>query len=87
MPPDGPPDSEKAQRSLSAGAYTIMLGLQHLDATAIHLVFGDQTSEDRGGVPLAHTPLDRVGPDRVSKRRISRPDGGRFQREQHGPEM
>jgi hypothetical protein len=33
---------------------------------------GDQTSETRGGLPLAHTTLDRVGLDRVLKRKIPR---------------
>jgi hypothetical protein len=44
-------------------------GLQHLEANAIHSV-GDQIGEARGGLPLAHTTPDRVGPDRVPKRRI-----------------
>jgi hypothetical protein len=44
---------------------------------------GDQTSEARGGLHLSHKILDRVGPNRVSKRRIRRLDGGTSQREAH----
>jgi hypothetical protein len=61
--------------------------LQHLEATAIHLVFGNQTSETRGGQLLAHTTLDRVGPIRVSKQRIPRFTGWRSQCETYGLEF
>jgi hypothetical protein len=37
---------------------------------------GNRTSETPGGLPLAHTTLDRVGPIRVSKRRIPLLIGG-----------
>jgi hypothetical protein len=37
---------------------------------------GDRTSEARVGLPLAHRALDRVGPDRMSERGISRLNGG-----------
>jgi hypothetical protein len=36
----------------------------------------DQISEASGGLFLAHATLDRVGSDRVSKRKIPRLNGG-----------
>jgi hypothetical protein len=44
---------------------------------------GDQTCEARSGLHLAHTTIDRVGPDRVPKWRIPRFYGGISQREVH----
>jgi hypothetical protein len=48
---------------------------------------GDQTSEGRSGLPLAHQTLDGVGSDRVHEQRFPRPDGGRSQREAQGLDL
>jgi hypothetical protein len=61
--------------------------LQNLDAAAHALVVGDQTSKARGGLGLAHTTIDRVGPDGVHERSIISLDAGRNQREARGLEF
>jgi hypothetical protein len=48
---------------------------------------GEQTSRASSGLSVARTTLDRVGPDRVSERRIPRLYVGRSQREAHGLEF
>jgi hypothetical protein len=48
---------------------------------------GDQTSDSRGGLSVAHTTTDRVGPDRVSKRGVPRPIGGWSHCEENGLEF
>jgi hypothetical protein len=48
------------------------------------LSVGDQITEARVYQLVSHTTLDRVGPDRVSARKISRLNGGLSQREAHG---
>jgi hypothetical protein len=47
------------------------------------LSVGDRTGEASVGLPLAHTTLERVGPDRASERGNPRPNDGRSQRETH----
>jgi hypothetical protein len=63
-----------------------VLGLQYLEATAIHLELATRQVV-RGGLPLAQKILDLVGPHRVSERRIPRLDSGRTQREARGLEF
>jgi hypothetical protein len=87
LPSDGPaecwwrhgdpgPQGHRSLRGASLGS-AVPGGYCHT------LSVGDQTSEDRVGLPLAETTLNRVGLDRVSERGNPRPNGGRSQRKTH----
>jgi hypothetical protein len=81
LPPDGPthswwrhgdpcPQGRRSVRGASLGS-TVPGSYCHTPSV------GDRTGETRVGLPLAHTTLDRVGPDRVSESGNPRLNGGR----------
>jgi hypothetical protein len=91
LPPDGLHDSGRrhshpylqGHRSLCCTSLTSAAPGGYCNPHSV----GDQTSEARDGLPLAHTILYWVGRDWVSKRRIACLNGGRSQREAHGLEF